>query len=309
MAMDLTPRSLASVGLPRGRIELVEWHWPEIIAFTRVEEDLMLEMSLAPHATDASAEFPRIAKGEHCFVGTLFVRYPGVVIHGRGRGGRIRVLRFVFDDAAKRAIVGDAGPPPLRALQRLLDIRSDSLRTLMHLASREMMMAEDCSAAVLAAFQDIVGVELRRLLARQLGAARGGRLADWQYQRIRARLAEPGPVPTAPELAALCGISTRHLNRQFLALTGSTVAHYVRNFWIERAKALLDGGEPSIKVIAFETGFSHANSFSRAFRQATGSTPGEYRQRAAPIAPRPAGAARASAPGGIPQGRKQSGPD
>src|SRR5688572_29100257 len=95
-AMDFTPTIIENVQLSAGRLELVEWRWPDMIDFVKTESDLMLEMSLPPHATDASAEFPDIDKGNHCFMGTLFVRYPGVTVHGRGEGGHIRVLRCIF---------------------------------------------------------------------------------------------------------------------------------------------------------------------------------------------------------------------
>ncbi|MCP1470327.1 AraC-like DNA-binding protein [Sphingobium sp. OAS761] len=276
--MDFTPTILECVALPQGRVELVEWLWPDIIDFEKKEYDLMLEMALAPHATDASAEFPEIDPGNRCFVGTLFVRYPGITIHGRGEGGHIRVLRFIFDDALARRILGGVTLPAVTVLQGLLDIRRESLRKIMNLVVREMTAREDRSAEALAALQTLAAIEIRRLLDQQVHASPGGRLAAWQYRRIRERLAQTGPVPSAVELAALCGISVRHLNRQFLALTGSTVGDYVTNFWIERAKEMLAGDVP-VKNIAFVLGFSHPNSFARAFRRATGVPPRRFRQR------------------------------
>ncbi len=283
--MDQTPTYLERLALPEGRIELVEWHWPEIIGFDLVENELMLEMSLPPHATDASAEFPQIAPGHHSFLGTLFVRYPHVALRGRGGGGHIRVLRFVFGEAQKRQILGDGPSPSLPLLQGLLDIKNDSLRKVMLLAVREISGREDRSLPALTAMQTLAAIELQRLIDRQPAAAQGGRLAAWQYRRIRERLAQDTGPPTTAELAAVCGISVRHLNRQFHALTGSTVADYVTNYWVERAKAMLVADPAPIKNIAFGLGFAHANSFARAFRRATGVSPQDFRQRAGGAAP------------------------
>jgi AraC family transcriptional regulator len=302
MSLDQTPAYLERVELSQGRIELVEWHWPEIIGFERTETDLMLEMSLPPHATDASAEFPGLASGHHSFVGTLFVRYPGVALRGRGGGGHIRVLRFVFGAELRQEILGEEALPPLAVLQSLLDIRSDSLRKVMTLAVREITVRQDCSPAVLDALQTLAAVELRRLVERPSPASQGGRLAAWQYRRIRDRLAQHLGPPTAAELAALCGISVRHLNRQFQALTGSTVADYVTNYWVDRAKAMLVTDAAPIKNIAFTLGFAHANSFARAFRRATGASPQDYRQRASAD-----GIAR-TALAALPHGWKADGP-
>ena len=277
--MDFTPSIIETAPLDGGYIQLVEWRWPDMIDFVRSEPDLMLEMSLPPHATDASAEFPEIDPGNHCFMGTLFVRYPGVTIHGRGEGGQIRVLRCGFAADRARSILCDESVPPLAVLQGLLDLRNDSLRKMMGLALRELTMGENRSVDALNAIHNLIAVELRRVFERQTQGPPGGRLAGWQYRRIRARLLEGGPRPTAEELAILCGISIRHLARQFHALTGRTITDYVTNFWIERAKHMLATDEQSIKNIAFAVGFSHSNSFARAFRRATGIAPHSYRQR------------------------------
>lgn len=88
-------------------------------------------------------------------------------------------------------------------------------------------------------------------------------------------------MPGVAELAALCGISTRHLHRQFLALTGKTISDYIETYRIEQSKLLLALGEVPMKQVAAQAGFSHGNSFARAFRRATGLSPREYRQRSA----------------------------
>lgn len=276
----LTPDTVNRVILPHGRIEVVEWRWPDVIAFTQTEHELMLEMSLPPYATDASVEFPDIAPGKHCFVGTLFIRFPNVAVRGRGEGGHIRVLRIVFDEAFARPALGNERPS-VEVMQGMLDIRSDSLRKIMTLTLREMNSQEECSKEALAALQTLALVEISRLLKRRIRASSGGRLAAWRYRRIRERLSQGGTQPTASELAALCGISVRHLNRQFQALTGRTVADYATNYWVEQAKAMLGDGEAPIKNVAFALGFTHANSFARAFGRATGETPKHYRQRQA----------------------------
>lgn len=276
----LAPDIVNRVILPHGRIDVLEWRWPDIIAFTLTERELMLEMSLPPYATDAAAEFPEIAPGQHCFVGTLFMRFPNVAMRGRGEGGHIRVLRVVFDEELACAALGDERPS-LEVMQGMLDIRNDSLRKIMTLTLREMNSQEECSEKALAALQTLALVEISRLLKRRVQASPGGRLAAWRYRRIRERLSQGGTLPRASELAALCGISVRHLNRQFQALTGRTVADYVTNYWVEQAKAMLGDGEASIKNVAFALGFSHANSFARAFGRATGETPKHYRQRQA----------------------------
>jgi len=262
-----------------GRFELVEWHWPDMISFKRTEHQLMLEMSLPPMSADASAYFPDIDPERRCFMGALFVRHPGIAIGGRSEGRQIRVIRCVFDDEPGTEIVGD-GEPSLSFLQGLLNIRNDSLRSLMRLAHRELVNPLDRSAEAMEALFRLIRVELRRVFRQAASAATASRLAPWQFRRVRERIEAGAPLPSVTELAALCGISPRHLNRQFIALTGKTISAYIETYRIEQAKLLLaDAGVP-MKQVAERAGFSHGNSFARAFRKATGLAPREYRQRA-----------------------------
>lgn len=281
--MDFTPNILQTATMTAGRLEIVEWQWPNIIDFLRKEEYLMLEMSLPPHATNASVEFPEIAPNQHSFMGTLFIRYPNIAIQGRGEGGQIRVIRCVLSSANTRSILKSVGPLDLRLLQSLLDIQSDELRTFMRLAYRELTRQVDKSSDALDALFNLIIIELRRLFSSPAYTNISGRLAGWQYNRIRERLTNSACLPTTAELAALCGISPRHLHRQFLALTGNTIAEYVENFWIEQAKTLLTHSNQSIASIAFQCGFTHANSFSRAFRRVTGMRPQTFRQSSTPF--------------------------
>ena len=278
--MDFTPTVINQQDVAAGRIELVEWQWPDMLEFTRAESELMLEMSIPPLSADASACFPEIAPDKYCFMGTLFVRYPGIAVSGRSEGGRIRVIRCVFEEEATRKILRHKPEPPLDFLQSLLNIRNEALRTLMRLAHRELINQVDRSVAAIDALMNVMVVEMERLFERQRDSQSSGRLAGWQYRRIRERLIQGEGQPTVAELARLCGISSRHLHRQFLALTGKTISKYIENFWIEQAKELLVQHDLSIKEIAQRCGFSHANSFSRAFRRVSGLSPQKFRQRA-----------------------------
>lgn len=276
-----TARVIESCPVAGGRFELVEWHWPDMISFERTEHQLMLEMSLPPMAADASAYFPDIDPDRRCFMGALFVRHPGVAIGGRSEGRQIRVFRCVFDENDTE--LTGTGKPSLPFLQGLLNIRNDALRSVMRLAHRELINPLDRSAEAMEALFQLIRVELRRVFHQPAGAATASRLAPWQFRRVRERIEAGVPMPDVAELAALCGISSRHLHRQFTALTGKSISAYIETYRIEQAKFLLaDAGVP-MKQVAQQAGFSHGNSFARAFRRATGLSPREYRQRSAAL--------------------------
>jgi AraC family transcriptional regulator len=280
--IDYTAKVIESCPVSGGRFELVEWHWPDMISFERTEQQLMLEMSLPPMSADASAYFPHIDPDRRCFMGALFVRHPGIAIGGRSEGRQIRVIRCVFDCEHGAEIIG-AGEPSLAFLQGLLNIRNDALRSLIRLAHRELVNPLDRSAEAMEALFQLIRVELRRLFNQAAGASTVSRLAPWQFRRVRERIEAGAPLPDVAELAALCGISPRHLHRQFTALTGKTISAYIETYRIEQAKLMLADTLVPMKQVAQQAGFSHGNSFARAFRRATGLSPREYRQRSAAL--------------------------
>jgi AraC family transcriptional regulator len=86
-----------------------------------------------------------------------------------------------------------------------------------------------------------------------------------------------GHCPTASELARLCGVSTRNLQRKIRQSTGMSISAYVAEAQLARAKALLKQRRLPLKEIAFQLGFSSHSNFSAAFRKAVGQSPSEYR--------------------------------
>lgn len=272
------PQIIKQAECQLGTLQLVEWLWPDILEFRQTEQALMLEMSLPPFSTDASAEFPAIAPGMRCFMGTMFVRYPGIELWGRGEGVKSRVVRMVFSARLAREILNGAPNPSLEFLQSLLNIRSDAMRQIFKLALRELTMDHQPSQQAIEAYVGLMGLELTRLFQRARIGKEAGRLAPWQHRKIRERLTGSPVRPTTAELATLCGISARHLHRQFYNLTGKTIANYVQDFWIERSKDMLRGSQMPIRQIAVDCGFTHPNSFARSFKRATGILPNQFRQ-------------------------------
>jgi AraC-like DNA-binding protein len=73
------------------------------------------------------------------------------------------------------------------------------------------------------------------------------------------------------------GISERTLRRHFLAAIGMSWEDYRRRARLLKAAALLNEGRLSIGQIAAEVGFESQSAFARAFKELTGSSPGEFR--------------------------------
>lgn len=100
-----------------------------------------------------------------------------------------------------------------------------------------------------------------------------GRLAVLLAEQPGTRLAE-AVARTVP------GWSVRTVQRRFLAETGWTVAAWVRRQRVRTASRLL-ADDRDIEWVAHNIGYSGVPAFSRAFAEATGLSPGQWRIRAA----------------------------
>ena len=77
------------------------------------------------------------------------------------------------------------------------------------------------------------------------------------------------------ELSALSGVSPFHLSRRFRARYGLPPYMYLELVRVERARDMLQRGEP-ISRIAFATGFSDQSHLTRRFKRVVGVPPGQY---------------------------------
>ena len=107
---------------------------------------------------------------------------------------------------------------------------------------------------------------------------------------------------TLEQLARVCGIGVRQMNRLFTAKLGLSTIAYYRELRLATAHGLLGRSALSIGEIAEATGFASAAHFSRRFRARYGLAPS--RARAASVADRAAGPAVGhDAPSGARGGR------
>jgi AraC-like DNA-binding protein len=80
-------------------------------------------------------------------------------------------------------------------------------------------------------------------------------------------------------LAREAHASPAHFARSFKRAFGETPHKYLLRRRIERAKELLRGTDLSVTEISLEVGFQSLGSFSAAFRELVGETPGRYGRR------------------------------
>jgi AraC family transcriptional regulator len=106
---------------------------------------------------------------------------------------------------------------------------------------------------------------------RGLGARQKRRALELLNENLAGRI-------TLTRLAGECGLSPSHFARSFKASVGFSAHQWLARKRIERSKELLVGTDESLAVIAYRTGFADQAAFTRAFREAVGSSPGRWRR-------------------------------
>jgi transcriptional regulator GlxA family with amidase domain len=88
-------------------------------------------------------------------------------------------------------------------------------------------------------------------------------------------------------LARVSGASEAHFARSFKEAFGAPPHRYLLTRRVEKAKALLRDTDLSVTEIAFQTGWNSLGTFGRTFRDVTGESPGDLRQREKAASHRP----------------------
>jgi AraC-like DNA-binding protein len=98
-------------------------------------------------------------------------------------------------------------------------------------------------------------------------------------RRVRDRIDREYAQPLDVEaLARAVHMSAGHLSRQFRLAYGESPYSYLMTRRIERAMALLRGGDLSVTEVCFEVGCSSLGTFSARFAELVGVPPSAYRR-------------------------------
>ena len=100
-----------------------------------------------------------------------------------------------------------------------------------------------------------------------------------RLRRVRDRIDREYAQPLDVEaLARGIGMSAGHLSRQFKLAYGESPYSYLMTRRIERAMALLRGGDQSVTDVCFAVGCASLGTFSTRFTELVGMPPSTYRR-------------------------------
>jgi AraC family transcriptional regulator len=189
------------------------------------------------------------------------------------------VLRFLDDEM--KNLVNQLNSEDHGLMMKFADLRHTRIIEIIDRLSQEMNKDAVGRDLILKGLGLVLVGEMARYLASVSNdpPLERGTLADWQMRRISERLTDESKAPPGvPELAAICGLSRRHLMRAFKATTGMTVMEWVEHGTFDRAMRLL-GGADSIKSISARLGYACPGSFASAFARKFGVPPRQWRRR------------------------------
>jgi transcriptional regulator GlxA family with amidase domain len=111
------------------------------------------------------------------------------------------------------------------------------------------------------------------------------RLRDLKLlRRVRDRMDRDYAQPLDVEaLARGVNMSAGHLSRQFKLAYGESPYSYLMTRRIERAMALLRGGDQSVTDVCFAVGCASLGTFSTRFTELVGMPPSTYREKTAHV--------------------------
>ncbi|MGH6978757.1 MAG: helix-turn-helix domain-containing protein [Brevundimonas sp.] len=126
--------------------------------------------------------------------------------------------------------------------------------------------------------QVLVTLLRRSLNSMETWTQRFSMLSDAQVARAFAEMAaHPGAPHTIQSLSRHAGLSRSAFMARFSQSVGRAPMVALRELRMHRAAAMLRTGGQSVEQIAHAVGYGSRSSFMRAFRQATGVNPSEYR--------------------------------
>ena len=184
-------------------------------------------------------------------------------------------LYFEQTALATKLIAAGADPVEVLALPLLMDDDAAGLR-----------LARTLAAEVAAGAQNelligsIATAILCRLLSGRMASARlrRGGLTPRQLEQVKTLMqSQMHRRISIAEMAAVAGLSESWFSRAFRASTGKTPHRALQSLRIEAAQRLLCENTINITEIAGHTGFADQAHLTRAFRNATGRTPGQWR--------------------------------
>jgi AraC family transcriptional regulator len=279
-ATQSPPLIEAETAFGMGQVRLVRRFWTESFDTHGVSSTHHFELAMLPRSNRERGCFPeRWGPDRFEPIGEVFLLPAHQPVHAKSECRHQHSVVCEFEpEQVSTWLDGEFEWTDAR-LKASLNITNPTIRTLLFRLGEEVRNPGFASGVMIDSVANQIVVEFARYCLGIEQTRVAGGLAPRKLRLIDERLAEVGPAPSLSELAALCGMSVRHLTRSFRASRCRSIGNYIVECQTNHAKRLLASGA-SVKTVAYTLGFNSPSNFSIAFRRATGESPREYQQRA-----------------------------
>lgn len=175
--------------------------------------------------------------------------------------------------------------PLLASLPRLMHMRGVAdpwAGTLLPRLTEEARVGLAGAAGVLTRLAELMFIEVLRRYLEALPAGERGWLAGLRDELIARVLGmihtDPAHAWTLAELAREAASSRSTLARRFTEVVGQPLMQYVARWRMQVAASRLLQSGATIAQVGAEVGYDSEAAFSRAFKKATGQSPGAWRE-------------------------------
>jgi AraC family transcriptional regulator len=169
------------------------------------------------------------------------------------------------------------------ALNAAVDVRDEHVHASIRRLAQEALSPGMAATVLTDSIAIALAIDLRRYFSRADSPVpeHPQALSSRQLRRLTEYIHEHGDQDMRlNDFARVAVMSVRSLTRAFKQTTGRTLAQYVAETRLQRARELLRSSRMPTKVIAARVGFSNVSSFTSAFRRLVGVTPGQFRAKA-----------------------------
>jgi AraC-like DNA-binding protein len=163
--------------------------------------------------------------------------------------------------------------------------RLSPLALTVDLLRDEVQRRELGSGDLVASLMDVTFTYLLRVIVERAGASTTSWSGALRDRAVRAALellhGDVGFGWTLDELARRVGVSRSVLAARFRAAVGDTPLNHLRTLRMQAAMRLLTETDERLEAVAHTVGYQDAFGFSKVFKKVVGTSPREFRRRAA----------------------------
>lgn len=267
----------SSLDFGHGLVEVRKYTWLHPTTDVWTADEYFLDIPLSRRPGPAQATYLDTTRRVSDRLGRVFFVPPGRTVESGTVQGEQRSMLCLLSAEMVDGLVGRSPTWSETKLAEGLSLNCPEVEWLLRRIYREVQDEGFAARVMVESLASALAVSLVRKfgLDVETSSSAAGGLSPWRMRLIRARVEEERSPPSLTELAALCDMSVRHLCRAFKAETGQTVARFIEDAVMERARALLSRDDAAICKVAQELGYSSVGTFSYAFRRATGARPSE----------------------------------